>query len=68
MEQIIIRNKFVKGISSNYNLYIEKEYTNLCDLKKDYNMDYLMKVLYEEDKKKYEELKVEFSSTEKKEF
>jgi|GEM_PF-6011225 len=31
-------------------------------------MDYLMKVLYEEDKKKYEELKVEFSSTEKKEF
>jgi len=24
MEQIIIRNKFVKGISSNYNLYIEK--------------------------------------------
>ncbi len=64
MEQIIIRNKFVKGILSNYNLYIEKEYTNLCDLKKDYNMDYLIKVLYEEEKKKYEELKVEFTNYE----
>lgn len=60
MEKIIIRKKLVKGISSNYNLFIEKEYATICDLKKDYNIDYLMVVLYEEDKKKYEELNEEF--------
>jgi hypothetical protein len=60
MEKIVIRSKFVYGISSNYNLQIGKEYNSLQDLKKDYSMDYLMKVLYEEEEKKYEELEDEF--------